>query len=103
MERVFLHVCSVIICHTWCAQGLNPWIEVDGGVTPANAYKVIDAGANALVAGSAVFGAPDYAEGKLLQPVCIVSIATWLHVDEFLTAIRGIKASKAPVNAAVPA
>lgn len=46
-------------------QGLNPWIEVDGGVTPANAYKVIDAGANALVAGSAVFGAPDYAEGAL--------------------------------------
>lgn len=21
-------------------QGVNPWIEVDGGVTPANAYKV---------------------------------------------------------------
>ena len=44
-------------------RGLNPWIEVDGGVTPANAYKVIDAGANALVAGSAVFGAKSYAEG----------------------------------------
>ena len=26
--------------------------------------QVIDAGANALVAGSAVFGAPDYAEGE---------------------------------------
>lgn len=26
--------------------------------------QVIEAGANALVAGSAVFGAPDYAEGK---------------------------------------
>lgn len=22
-------------------QGVNPWIEVDGGVTPKNAYKVI--------------------------------------------------------------
>uniref|UniRef100_A0A803M116 ribulose-phosphate 3-epimerase n=1 Tax=Chenopodium quinoa TaxID=63459 RepID=A0A803M116_CHEQI len=44
-------------------KGVNPWIEVDGGVTPANAYKVIEAGANALVAGSAVFGAKDYAEG----------------------------------------
>ena len=22
------------------SQGLDPWIEVDGGVTPANAYKV---------------------------------------------------------------
>ncbi|KAK6123171.1 hypothetical protein DH2020_043073 [Rehmannia glutinosa] len=48
-----------------CAEkGVNPWIEVDGGVGPKNAYKVIEAGANALVAGSAVFGAPDYAEGK---------------------------------------
>ncbi|RVW14698.1 Ribulose-phosphate 3-epimerase, chloroplastic [Vitis vinifera] len=47
-----------------CAEkGVNPWIEVDGGVGPANAYKVIEAGANALVAGSAVFGAKDYAEG----------------------------------------
>lgn len=50
--------CTVVI------QGVNPWIEVDGGVTPKNAYKVIEAGANALVAGSAVFGAKDYAEGK---------------------------------------
>ncbi|KAM0931914.1 hypothetical protein ACQ4PT_000011 [Festuca glaucescens] len=41
----------------------EPLIEVDGGVSPKNAYKVIEAGANALVAGSAVFGAKDYAEG----------------------------------------
>ncbi|KAG7538771.1 Ribulose-phosphate 3-epimerase-like [Arabidopsis suecica] len=62
-----------------CAEkGVNPWIEVDGGVTPANAYKVIEAGANALVAGSAVFGAKDYAE-----------------------AIKGIKASKRPEAVAV--
>ena len=43
------------------AAGVNPWIEVDGGVSPKNAYKVIEAGANALVAGSAVFNSPDYA------------------------------------------
>lgn len=55
------------------ALGVNPWIEIDGGVTPANAYKLIEAGANALVAGSAVFNAPDYAE-----------------------AIKGIKNSKRP-------
>lgn len=55
------------------AKGVNPWIEVDGGVNPANAYKMIDAGANALVAGSAVFNSPDYA-----------------------AAIAGIKGSKAP-------
>ncbi|CAM8971624.1 unnamed protein product [Rhodiola kirilowii] len=59
-------------------KGVNPWIEVDGGVTPANAYKVIEAGANALVAGSAVFGAKDYAE-----------------------AIKGIKTSKKPIAVAV--
>ncbi|KAI7751645.1 hypothetical protein M8C21_025309 [Ambrosia artemisiifolia] len=49
----------------WVLQarsGVNPWIEVDGGVGPNNAYKVIEAGANALVAGSAVFGAKDYAQ-----------------------------------------
>ncbi len=45
-------------------QGVNPWIEVDGGVTPANAYQLIEVGANALVAGSAVFGAKDYGEGQ---------------------------------------
>jgi ribulose-phosphate 3-epimerase len=35
-------------------------IEVDGGVTPENAGRVVKAGANALVAGSAVFKTPDY-------------------------------------------
>jgi ribulose-phosphate 3-epimerase len=36
-------------------------IEVDGGVTPETAKLVREAGANVLVAGSAVFGAGDYA------------------------------------------
>ena len=35
-------------------------------MTPANAYKLIDAGANALVAGSAVFGAKSYKDGATL-------------------------------------
>jgi ribulose-phosphate 3-epimerase len=35
-------------------------IEVDGGVTPETAPLVIEAGASALVAGSAVFGRPPY-------------------------------------------
>lgn len=42
-------------------KGVNPWIEVDGGIVPNNAYKVKDAGATALVSGSGVFCAPDYA------------------------------------------
>jgi ribulose-phosphate 3-epimerase len=37
-------------------------IQVDGGVTPANAGKVVRAGANILVAGSAVFSTDDYAK-----------------------------------------
>jgi ribulose-phosphate 3-epimerase len=45
-------------------KGVNPWIEVDGGVTPDNAWKVIEAGANALVAGSAVFNSPSYRDGE---------------------------------------
>jgi ribulose-phosphate 3-epimerase len=43
-------------------RGLDPVIEVDGGLSGANAWQVIEAGANAIVAGSAVFGAGDYAE-----------------------------------------
>ena len=37
-------------------------IEVDGGITPETAPAVIAAGASVLVAGSAVFGHPPYAE-----------------------------------------
>ena len=41
--------------------GLKTEIEVDGGVKPSNAAEVIKAGADILVAGSAVYGAKDYA------------------------------------------
>ena len=43
-------------------KGLDPWIEVDGGLKPNNTWQVLEAGANAIVAGSAVFKASDYAE-----------------------------------------
>ena len=44
-------------------------IEVDGGITPATAQDVIDAGADVLVAGSAVFGHTDYAAAiRALRP-----------------------------------
>lgn len=45
-------------------RGVNPWIEVDGGIVPDNAWEVIEVGANALVSGSGVFKAPDYAKGE---------------------------------------
>jgi ribulose-phosphate 3-epimerase len=41
-------------------RGLDPWIEVDGGLKGNNTWQVLEAGANAIVAGSAVFNAPDY-------------------------------------------
>jgi ribulose-phosphate 3-epimerase len=40
--------------------GREVHIQVDGGITPETAPKVIAAGANSLVAGSAVFGQPPY-------------------------------------------
>jgi ribulose-phosphate 3-epimerase len=43
------------------SKGLDPWIEVDGGQNGENAALAIAAGADAIVAGSAIFGSGDYA------------------------------------------
>jgi ribulose-phosphate 3-epimerase len=43
------------------ARGLDPVIEVDGGQNCQHAGEAVAAGANAIVAGSAIFGAKDYA------------------------------------------
>ena len=43
------------------ARGASPLVEVDGGVSAANAARIVEAGANVLVAGSAVFGTLDRA------------------------------------------
>jgi ribulose-phosphate 3-epimerase len=40
-------------------RNLNPLIEVDGGIGPHNAERVLQAGANVLVSGNAVLGAED--------------------------------------------
>ncbi|HZB98320.1 MAG TPA: ribulose-phosphate 3-epimerase [Candidatus Sulfotelmatobacter sp.] len=40
-------------------QGLDTDVEVDGGVDPSNARECVEAGANVLVAGTAVFRHPD--------------------------------------------
>lgn len=42
-------------------RGLSVDLEVDGGVTPETTEAVVRAGADVLVAGSAVFGKPDRA------------------------------------------
>jgi ribulose-phosphate 3-epimerase len=41
------------------ARGMSVKIEIDGGIGPDNAGQVVAAGAEILVAGSAVFGKPD--------------------------------------------
>jgi ribulose-phosphate 3-epimerase len=43
------------------SKGLDPWIEVDGGQNGENAGLALEAGANAIAAGSAIFGSSDYA------------------------------------------
>jgi ribulose-phosphate 3-epimerase len=42
------------------SNGLSTDIEVDGGINPQTARQVVEAGANVLVAGTAVFGSKDY-------------------------------------------
>lgn len=40
-------------------HGVSPFVEVDGGISAKNVAEVTAAGANVIVAGSAVFGAAD--------------------------------------------
>jgi ribulose-phosphate 3-epimerase len=42
-------------------RGLHADVEIDGGVKPDNARRCVEAGANVLVAASAIFHAPDIA------------------------------------------
>jgi ribulose-phosphate 3-epimerase len=43
------------------AAGRDIWLEVDGGIKAENIAEVAKAGADTFVAGSAIFGARDYA------------------------------------------
>jgi ribulose-phosphate 3-epimerase len=52
------------------ANGSSALIEIDGGVTNANARKLIDAGADVLVAGSSVFGAENPIEAANALKIC---------------------------------
>jgi ribulose-phosphate 3-epimerase len=50
----------------------NCEIEVDGGIAPQNATRVVEAGAGVLVAGTSVFGHPEGPEAgvrSLMQAV----------------------------------
>ena len=53
---------KITALRTLCDErGLDPVIEVDGGLSGENAWRVHEAGATAIVAGSHIFHAPDYA------------------------------------------
>jgi ribulose-phosphate 3-epimerase len=53
MDAALAKICSLKkMC---AARGVNPYIEVDGGVSSKNAPELLTAGANVLVAGSSVF------------------------------------------------
>ncbi|MBF6614869.1 MAG: ribulose-phosphate 3-epimerase [Chloroflexi bacterium] len=57
-------------------RGLRCDIEVDGGIHEQTAPKVVEAGANLLVAGSAVYGTPDgvaAAMGRLFKSISDVA------------------------------
>ena len=43
-------------------HAVRPLVEIDGGISPKNADRVVAAGANVLVGGSSVFEAPDHAQ-----------------------------------------
>jgi len=54
-------------------------VEVDGGVAPDTAAGVYRAGANILVAGSAVFGSPSPGEAyaELVEVVAAAGAVAW--------------------------
>jgi ribulose-phosphate 3-epimerase len=61
----FIEAClpKIETLSTWISKrGLRARVEVDGGIAPDTAKRVVDAGASVLVAGTAVFGRKDYAE-----------------------------------------
>ncbi|HQT64604.1 MAG: ribulose-phosphate 3-epimerase [Acidocella sp. 20-57-95] len=44
------------------SSGRQIYLQIDGGITPQTAHSVLDMGADCLIAGTAVFGKPDYAK-----------------------------------------
>ena len=63
-------------------SGRNIVLQIDGGITAKTAPAVLEAGATCLIAGTAVFGAPDYAAA--------------------ITSIRDADPAKLPVLSASP-
>lgn len=108
----YRELCVVMTKWTGCIKATN---HLSIRELPFNLnfpLQVIEAGANALVAGSAVFGAPDYAEGKDInslfshtekfRPYCLLITRLGTYITcKFVAAIKGIKTSKRPEAVAV--
>jgi len=60
IEAVLPKIASIRSMIDECGRSID--LEVDGGVSPANVGKIAEAGADALVAGNAVFKAASYQE-----------------------------------------
>ncbi len=56
-------------------RNIDAYIEVDGGVGLQNAERLLQAGANVLVAGSSVFAAPDPA--KAIEQLKMIGSEVW--------------------------
>jgi ribulose-phosphate 3-epimerase len=56
-------------------QGRNIELQVDGGIHPETAGRLVKAGASVLVAGSAVFATPDYARNIKALRTASTSVA----------------------------
>ena len=62
--------------HELNALGSNAYLEVDGGIHPGNALEIVQAGADVLVAGSAIFKG----EGTVAENIATFRQATTLEV-----------------------
>ena len=76
-------------------------LQVDGGVTAETAPRCIAAGADVLVAGTAVFGKPDYAAAiELLTPQGICLMRDIIRgTRRFISGLRPVKVPDAPARA----
>jgi len=62
-------------------QHLAAELEVDGGIKPENAARVVAAGATVLVAGSAIFGSGDYAHTIADMQNAVTRAAEEVHAE----------------------
>ncbi len=65
-------------------RNLNVDIEVDGGIKLDNVDSVLDAGANIIVAGSAVYGKDTYGCTKAFLDDFAAAVGSWANVADVI-------------------